>query len=117
MQETRDNPDAVADHGVEEVAAHCAKFIDGLDSPPILIGHSSAACSSRSCWARATARPGSPSTPLRSRACCRFPLSALYATLPVFKNPANRHRAVSLTADQFAYGFGNALSRKESDRL
>ncbi len=38
-----------------------------------------------------------------------LPLSSLHATLPVFKNPANRHRAVSLTADQFRYSFGNAV--------
>ena len=38
-----------------------------------------------------------------------LPLSALRATLPVFKNPANKHRAVSLTADQFRFAFGNAI--------
>ncbi|MCW2526644.1 MAG: hypothetical protein JWM76_1504 [Pseudonocardiales bacterium] len=35
----------------------------------------------------------------------------------MFKNPANKHRAVSLTAEQFAYSFGNALPREESDAL
>jgi pimeloyl-ACP methyl ester carboxylesterase len=46
-----------------------------------------------------------------------LPLSALRATLPVFKNPANRHRAVSLTADQFRFAFGNAIPPEESDAL
>ena len=46
-----------------------------------------------------------------------LPLSALRATLPVFKNPANSHRAVSLTAEQFRYSFGNALPPEESDAL
>ena len=46
-----------------------------------------------------------------------LPLSALRATLPVFKNPANRHRAVSLTADQFRFAFGNAIPAEESDAL
>ncbi|UUT34323.1 hypothetical protein [Microbacterium elymi] len=32
-------------------------------------------------------------------------------------NPANRKRTVALTADQFHYGFGNTLSREESDAL
>ena len=45
-----------------------------------------------------------------------LPLSALRATLPVFKNPANKHRAVSLTAEQFRYAFGNAISEEESRR-
>jgi pimeloyl-ACP methyl ester carboxylesterase len=46
-----------------------------------------------------------------------LPLSALHATLPVFKNPANKHRAVSLTPDQFRFAFGNAVPEEESDRL
>lgn len=46
-----------------------------------------------------------------------LPLSSLRSTLPVFKNPANAHRAVSLTAEQFRYAFGNAVSAEESDAL
>ena len=46
-----------------------------------------------------------------------MPLSALKATLPVFKNPANKHRAVSLTAEQFRFAFGNAIPAEESDEL
>ena len=46
-----------------------------------------------------------------------LPLSSLRATLPVFKNPANIHRAVSLTAKEFHYSFGNALSEEESNDL
>ena len=32
-------------------------------------------------------------------------------------NPANRKRALSLTVDQFRYGFGNAVSAEESQQL
>jgi pimeloyl-ACP methyl ester carboxylesterase len=45
------------------------------------------------------------------------PLSALRSTLPVFKNPGNRHRAVSLTSEQFRFAFGSAISPEESDAL
>jgi pimeloyl-ACP methyl ester carboxylesterase len=41
----------------------------------------------------------------------------LRATLPVFKNPGNKHKAVSLTAAQFRFAFGNAVSEEESDAL
>jgi alpha-beta hydrolase superfamily lysophospholipase len=37
--------------------------------------------------------------------------------LPVFRNPANKHLAVSLTAEQFRYSFGNAIDPSESDAL
>ena len=35
----------------------------------------------------------------------------------MFKNPANIHKAVSLTAKEFRYSFGNALSEEESNDL
>jgi hypothetical protein len=35
----------------------------------------------------------------------------------VLKNPTNRHKAVSLTAEQFRYAFGNAISEQESRQL
>jgi hypothetical protein len=35
----------------------------------------------------------------------------------VFKNPGNKHKAVSLTAEQFRYGFGNAIPEQESQAL
>src|SRR6516225_5377193 len=47
----------------------------------------------------------------------QLPLSQLRGTLSIFANPANRHKAVSLTAGEFRYSFGNALSEEESDAL
>jgi alpha-beta hydrolase superfamily lysophospholipase len=46
-----------------------------------------------------------------------LPISSLRAAFPVLKNPANKDRAVSLTAEQFRYGFGNAISEQESAEL
>jgi non-heme chloroperoxidase len=36
---------------------------------------------------------------------------------PVLRNPANRHRAVSLTYEQFRFGFGNAVDEDEAKEL
>lgn len=46
-----------------------------------------------------------------------LPLSQLRAGLPALGNPANLHRAVSLTESQFRFGFGNALTEQESREL
>jgi pimeloyl-ACP methyl ester carboxylesterase len=46
-----------------------------------------------------------------------LPISALRSGSPVLKNPANRHRAVPLTFDQFRYGFGNVLEEREARAL
>jgi alpha-beta hydrolase superfamily lysophospholipase len=46
-----------------------------------------------------------------------LPLAQLRSGLPALSNPANLHRAVSLTSKEFRYGFGNAISQDESDAL
>jgi pimeloyl-ACP methyl ester carboxylesterase len=42
------------------------------------------------------------------------PLSQVKSTFPVLKNPANRHRAVGLTAEQWRYAFTNTFTEEES---
>ena len=37
--------------------------------------------------------------------------------LPVLRNPANRHKAVGFTPEQFHYAFANTLSREDSDKV
>jgi pimeloyl-ACP methyl ester carboxylesterase len=43
-----------------------------------------------------------------------LPASTLKSAFPGLKNPANNHRAVPLTAEEFHYSFGNTLSDDES---
>jgi non-heme chloroperoxidase len=46
-----------------------------------------------------------------------IPPSALRVASVALRNPANRHRAVSLTPKEFRYGFGNTLTEEESATL
>ena len=73
-------------------------------------------------------RPAGPATPTAFEATRADPDSVpitasttlpitTRATLPVFANPANRHKAVSLTAREFRCSFGNTLSEEESNPL
>ena len=45
------------------------------------------------------------------------PLSQVKSLFPALKNPANLHRAVGFTAEEFHYAFTNTLSREESDAV
>ncbi|MCY7343548.1 MAG: alpha/beta fold hydrolase [Pseudonocardia sp.] len=40
VQEARANPERIAGHGIDDVVAHVAGLVGGLDTKPILIGHS-----------------------------------------------------------------------------
>ena len=45
------------------------------------------------------------------------PVSQIRSLFPVLKNPANRHKAVGFTQEQFHYAFTTVLSREESDKV
>lgn len=46
---------------------------------------------------------------------CRVPLAQLRSSFVVLRNPGNAKRTVALTAEQFAYAFGNLPPATESD--
>ncbi|GLY93808.1 alpha/beta fold hydrolase [Actinoplanes sp. NBRC 103695] len=113
----RANPDSVADHGIDDVVAHYTEIIGKLDAKPILVGHSFGGMIAQKLLGQDLAAAAVAIDAAQIKGVLPLPLSALRATFPVFKNPANRHRAVSLTAEQFRYGFGNAIPEQESGEL
>jgi len=117
VDEARATPDAIADHGIDDVVAHFAEVIAALPTKPILIGHSFGGMIAQRLLGEDLAVAAVAIDAAQIKGVLPLPLSALKATLPVFKNPANKHRAVSLTAEQFRYAFGNAIEPAESDEL
>src|SRR3712207_422954 len=117
VAEARANPDPIAGHGIDDVTRHYAAVIDGLPEKPILVGHSFGGTIAQKLLGEDRAAAAVAIDAAQFKGVLPLPLSTLRATFPVFKNPVNARRAVSLTADQFRYAFGNALSREESDAL
>lgn len=113
----REHPVSIADHGIEDVTRHYAQIIDDLPARPVLIGHSFGGMIAEKLLGEDYGAAAIAIDAAQIKGVLPVPLSALRATLPVFRNPANRHRSVSLTAGQFRYGFGNALSEDESNAL
>ncbi len=117
VEAARANPDAIADHGIDDVTRHYQAIIDTLAARPILIGHSFGGMIAEKLLGLDYGAAAIGIDAAQIKGVLPLPLSALHATLPVFKNPANKHKAVSLTAEQFRYSFGNAVSPEESDAL
>lgn len=117
VEAARANPASVADHGIDDVVEHYAKIIAGLGRSPILIGHSFGGMIAQKLLGQNLAAATIAIDAAQIKGVLPLPLSALRATLPVFRNPTNKHKAVSLTAEQFRYAFGNAVSEQESQEL
>ncbi|MGC4936009.1 alpha/beta hydrolase [Gordonia sp. DT30] len=117
VQETRDHPEAIADVGITQAFEHYAQYIDDLAAPTVLVGHSFGGMLVQKLLGDNHGIAGVAIDAAQIKGVLPLPLSALRATFPVFKNPANKHRAVSLTPEQFRFAFGNAVSREESDAL
>jgi pimeloyl-ACP methyl ester carboxylesterase len=117
VEQARAHPDSIAGHGIEAVTRHYAGIIEGLPERPVLIGHSFGGMIAEKLLGEDYGTAAVAIDAAQIKGVLPLPLSALRSTLPVFKNPANIHKAVSLTAEQFRYSFGNALSEAESDAL
>jgi pimeloyl-ACP methyl ester carboxylesterase len=109
--------DAVADHGIDEIAEHYATYMATLPSRRIVIGHSFGGLLAEKLLGdgQAIAGVGIDATPIKG--VLPLPISALRVAFVALKNPGNIDAAVSLTKEQFRYGFGNAISDDESDEL
>ena len=113
----RADPDSAADKGIDDVVDYLISIIDHLEEQPILIGHSFGGMIAEKLLGLDKAVAAIAIDAAQIKGVLPLPLSSLRATLPVFKNPANRHRSVMLTVEQFRYSFGNALSEEESAEL
>ena len=117
VEASREDPDAIGDHGIDDVVAHFAGIIATLPTAPILVGHSFGGMIAQKLLGQDLAQAAVAIDAAQIKGVLPLPLSALRATLPVFKNPANKHRAVSLTSEQFRFAFANVVSEEESDQL
>jgi non-heme chloroperoxidase len=117
IEETRKQPDRVAGHGIDDVVAHYAGIIRGLDAKPVVVGHSFGGLVVQRLLGEDLAAAAVAIDPAPIKGVRNLPLSALRVASVALRNPANKNRAVALTPKQFRYGFGNALSAQESAEL
>jgi pimeloyl-ACP methyl ester carboxylesterase len=117
VEEARQQPDLVANIGIDDVVTHYAEIIDKLDASPILIGHSFGGLIAEKLLGQGVGVAAVAIDPAQIKGVLPLPLAQLRSSLPVLGNPANLHKAVALTKKEFRFGFGNALIEDESDAL
>ncbi len=113
----RSNPDAFAGKGVAQVADHVAALIGRLEKKPAVVGHSFGGLMAQIVAGRGLTSAAVAIDPAPFRGVLPLPISALRSAFPVLGNPLNRGKAISLTFDQFRYGWANALDEAEAREL
>jgi non-heme chloroperoxidase len=117
VEAARANPDALARNSLGAIADHTAEVIAALDRKPAVMGHSTGGLLAQLIADRGISAATVAIDPGPFRGVLPVPVSALRSAMPVLKNPLNRNRAVTLTLDQFKYGWANALGDDEARQL
>jgi len=102
---------------VSTVADHLARFIDELDEPPIIMGHSFGGLLTQLMLNRGLGRAGVAVDSAQSAGVPVLPWSVVRGLMPVLGKPWTVNRTVLLSPKQFRYAFTNSLSQEESDRV
>ena len=117
VSEANAHPEVFAGKTVGQVADHYADVIDKLDKQPAVIGHSFGGLLAQILAGRGLSNATVAIDGAPFRGVLPLPISALRSSAPVLGNPANRHKAVPLTYEQFRYAFANAVSEEEAHAL
>jgi len=117
VEEAAADPDVFANKTIGQVADHYAVVIGRLNHKPAVIGHSFGGLIAQIIAGRGLSAATVAIDAAPFRGILQLPLSSLKASRPVLGNPANRHRAVPLTYDQFRYAFANAVDEDQARRL
>jgi pimeloyl-ACP methyl ester carboxylesterase len=117
IEEARAHPEVFAGKTLGQIADHIAEVIGALAKKPAVMGHSTGGLLAQIIADRGLSAATVAIDPGPFRGVLPLPVSALRSAAPVLSNPRNRSRAVTLTLDQFKYGWANALSDEEAKEL
>ena len=111
------DPTPIEELTVPAVIEHLESVVSELDAPPILMGHSAGGVFTQQLMDRGYGAAGVAINSAPTEGVKVVPLSQIKSTFPVLRNPANRHKAVGFTFEQWRYAFTNTFSEEEARRL
>ncbi|GIH73932.1 alpha/beta hydrolase [Planobispora longispora] len=117
VAEANAHPEVFAHKTVGQVADHYCDLIGKLERRPAVVGHSFGGLLTQILAGRGMSVASVAIDPAPFQGVLPLPISSLRSAAPVLTNPANIHRAVPLTYEQFRYAFANAVSEEEAKHL
>jgi len=117
VAEARDHPDVFAHKMVQAVTDHYLEAIAALTRKPGVVGHSFGGLIAQKIAGVGASAVTVAVDPAPGRGVLPLPASALKSGSPILGNPANARRSVTLTFEEFTYGWANALGEAEARQL
>jgi pimeloyl-ACP methyl ester carboxylesterase len=117
VEALRADPTPLTKLDFKKVVDSYEEIIRGLDSAPIIMGHSIGGGVTQVLLDRGLGSAAVGIAPATVKGVYDLPLSTLRASWKTLGNPFNRNNATPIDKKQFHYNFGNTLSRAESDVL
>jgi non-heme chloroperoxidase len=117
VAEARANPDVFAKKTLGQIADHTTEVVKALDRRPALVGHSTGGLLAQVLAGRGLSAATVAIDPGIFRGVLPLPVSTLRTAGPFLVDPRTRGRAITLTFDQFRYGWANALDEAEAREL
>ena len=111
------DPSPIVALTVPAIIEHLEAVVRELDKPPILMGHSAGGAFTQILLDHGYGAVGVAINSAPTEGVPVVPLSQVRSTFPVLKNPANHHRAVGYTHEQWHYAFANTFTEEESRAL
>jgi pimeloyl-ACP methyl ester carboxylesterase len=117
IEQARATPGVLAKKTLKQAADHTTEVIGELGLKPAIIGHSTGGLLAQMLAGRGLSAGTVAIDPGVFRGVLPLPASVLKGLGPFLVNPLTRGRAITLTFDQFKYGWANALDEKEAKQL
>ncbi len=117
VEALRENAEPIATATVPATVAQIAGVINELDRPPILMGHSFGGTLTQLLLDRGLGACGVVIDSAPTEGVRVTPPSQIKSLFPILKHPANRHKAVGFTPEEFHYAFANTLSPEDSAKV
>src|SRR5262249_49485219 len=117
VEDARANPGVFARKSLRQVADHTTEISNALDKKPAVMGHSTRGLLPPMLAGRGLSAATVAIDPGIFRGVLPLPFSVLKGVGPFLVNPLTRRRSLTLTLDQFKYGWANALDDNEAKEL
>src|SRR3954471_10654382 len=118
IEEARANPDAFAEKMVQEVTDHYLEAITALTTKPAVVGHSFGGLIAQKIAGTGSSVATVAVDPAPFQGVLSVPISSFKSSSPVVSHPGTSLKhGVTLSFEDFTYGWANALEESEAREL